>query len=60
MKTFFATALLTASAFAAEQGIFPTEPEEPVAESDDMWTNDEIKDHVSEHFGAVEWDSFTE
>ena len=58
MKTFFATALLAASAFAVEQSVAP-EPTPPVADSDDMWTNDMIKDHVSDTFGASEWDAFT-
>jgi hypothetical protein len=58
MKTFFATALLAASAFAVEQSVAP-EPIVAKADSDDMWTNDDIKDHVSENFGAEEWDAFT-
>ena len=59
MKTIFAAALLAASAIAAEQ-VKILEPIDPVViedNLDDMWTDDDIKTHVSTHFGAPEWDS---
>jgi hypothetical protein len=59
MKTIFAAALLAASAIAAEQVKIP-EPIDPVViedNLDDMWTDDDIKEHVSKNFGAPEWDA---
>jgi len=61
MKTFFAAALLAASAIAAEtnQAVLNLGTKDEV-KVDDMWTNDMIKDHVDTNFGnpTVEWDDF--
>jgi hypothetical protein len=61
MKTIFAAALLAASAIAAEQVKIPepviVDPIEIEDNLDDMWTDDDIKTHVSKNFGAKEWDA---
>ncbi len=68
MNKYFASALLVAYATAANQvpvkkpvePVAPVEPVEPSDPVDEMWTDDKIKDFVSDNFGGVEWDAFHE